>query len=104
MSLEQQRQQLLQQQSELERRVAAIRKDLSGEHSRDSEEQAQERENDDVLNGLLEEAQGQLGRIAAALRKIDEGTYGRCEECGEPIDPRRLESVPDASLCIDCAG
>lgn len=104
MSLEQQRQQLLQQQSELEERVAAIRRDLSGEHSRDSEEQAQERENDDVLNGLLEEAQGQLNRIAAALRKIDEGSYGRCEECGEPIDPRRLESVPDASLCIDCAG
>lgn len=104
MSQEQQRQNLVQLQAELEERVTAIRRDLSGEHSRDSEEQAQERENDDVLNGLLKEARQQLNRIAAALRKIDEGTYGLCEKCGQPIDPRRLESLPDASLCIRCAG
>lgn len=103
MSQEQQRQQLVQQQSALEERIAAIRRDLSGEHSRDSAEQAQERENDDVLNGLLLEAQEQLNRIAAALRKIGDGTYGECEQCGRPIDPRRLESIPDARFCINCA-
>ncbi len=104
MSQEQQRQQLLLQQRELEERVSAIRKDLSRGHSRDSQEQAQERENDEVLNGLLAEAQEQLNRIAAALRKIDEGTYGQCEQCAGPIDSRRLETLPDASLCIRCAG
>lgn len=103
MSQKQQREQLLRQQSELEERIAAIRRDLSSEHSRDSGEQAQERENDDVLNGLLEEAQEQVRRIATALRKIDEGTYGQCEQCGRPIDPRRLETLPDAGLCIRCA-
>ncbi|MEX1196910.1 MAG: TraR/DksA family transcriptional regulator [Pseudohongiellaceae bacterium] len=103
MSQEQQRHQLVKLQTELEERVSAIRRDLSGGHSRDSEEQAQERENDDVLNGLLAEAQDQLNRISAALRKIDEGTYGQCEQCGDSIDPRRLESLPDASLCIKCA-
>ncbi|MGM0632348.1 MAG: TraR/DksA family transcriptional regulator [Pseudomonadota bacterium] len=103
MSQEQQRQQLLLQQSELEERVSAIRRDLSSGHSRDSEEQAQERENDEVLNGLLAEAQEQLNRITAALRKIDEGTYGQCEQCGDTIDSRRLETLPDASLCIRCA-
>lgn len=103
MSQEQQRQQLVKQQSELEERVAAIRRDLSGGHSNDSEDQAQERENDDVLNGLLEEAQEQLDHIASALRKIDEGTYGQCDRCGKAIDPRRLEALPDAGLCIDCA-
>lgn len=103
MTQEQHQEKLKQQQAEMEERVAAIRRDLSGEHSRDSEEQAQERENDDVLNGLLREAQDQLEHINRALQKIEEGSYGRCEECGGEINPERLEALPDASLCIRCA-
>ena len=44
-----------------------------------------------------------LRRIEAALRRCDEGSYGECLECGEPIDPRRLELDPAATLCIGCA-
>ena len=36
------------------------------------------------------------------LKRIDEGTYGRCAHCGEPIGPKRLEALPWAKLCIDC--
>lgn len=44
-----------------------------------------------------------LRRIAEALERIDDGNYGLCRECGEPIDPRRLEFDPTVTLCIDCA-
>ncbi len=44
-----------------------------------------------------------LRRIAAALRRIDEDEYGLCLECGEAINPKRLDFDPTLSLCIDCA-
>ena len=44
-----------------------------------------------------------LRNIEAALRRIDNGDYGACQSCDEPIDPRRLEADPMAALCIDCA-
>lgn len=46
---------------------------------------------------------GQLREIGAALRRIADGSYGECERCEEPIDPRRLDADPTARLCIDCA-
>ncbi len=42
-------------------------------------------------------------RVAAALRRCDDGSYGYCADCDEPIDPRRLEFDPTATLCITCA-
>jgi RNA polymerase-binding transcription factor DksA len=42
-----------------------------------------------------------LDAIDAALGRIDEGTYGRCERCGGPIEPERLEALPWATLCIE---
>lgn len=43
-----------------------------------------------------------LTKIDEALRKLDEGTYGICEDCGEEIPPERLEVMPFAILCRDC--
>ena len=40
--------------------------------------------------------------IDESLRKIQEGTYGLCEECGEEISEKRLNVIPTATLCIDC--
>jgi len=44
----------------------------------------------------------QLVGVEHALHKFKEGTYGYCESCGQPIDPARLEAIPEASLCIKC--
>jgi len=44
--------------------------------------------------------EGELEDIDDALRKLDEGTYGICEECGKPIDEARLEAVPWARYCV----
>jgi DnaK suppressor protein len=42
-------------------------------------------------------------KLKRALAKLDEGSYGRCDRCGGPIAPARLEAVPESTLCIDCA-
>ncbi|MBI3543241.1 MAG: TraR/DksA C4-type zinc finger protein [Deltaproteobacteria bacterium] len=43
-----------------------------------------------------------LVKINEALGRIDDGTFGACEECEEPIEPRRLEARPVSTLCIAC--
>ena len=42
-------------------------------------------------------------RIARALEKLAEGSYGVCDACGEPIAPARLRAAPESVLCITCA-
>jgi len=44
----------------------------------------------------------QLGIITNALTKMDAGTYGKCEVCGKPIEPARLEALPQARSCMVC--
>lgn len=46
--------------------------------------------------------QTQLTQVKKALERIDNGTYGTCENCGEPIPPERLEIIPYATLCVRC--
>ena len=43
------------------------------------------------------------GRIAAALKRMDDGEYGNCLSCGEPIPAPRLEIEPAATQCVACA-
>jgi len=43
-----------------------------------------------------------LREVFAARRRMDAGRYGLCVECGDPIDPRRLEALPASPLCADC--
>jgi DnaK suppressor protein len=51
---------------------------------------------------LISTIEHRLEAIDYALRQADEGRYGICERCGEPIDPARLEVLPEATLCIKC--
>ncbi len=44
----------------------------------------------------------QLTDVEHALHKFEEGTYGLCDNCGQPIVPDRLEALPQASLCMNC--
>ncbi|MFC1961946.1 TraR/DksA family transcriptional regulator [Chloroflexota bacterium] len=43
-----------------------------------------------------------LAAVEHALKKFEEGTYGRCDNCGQAIAPERLEALPQASLCLSC--
>lgn len=52
---------------------------------------------------LIENEQDTLGEVHQALGRIDAGTFGRCEECGEPIARPRLQALPYTRHCIQCA-
>ncbi len=69
----------------------------------DFAEQAVELENGETLVALDREVNAELREIERALRRLEEGSYGECTECGEPISERRLGALPYASLCFDCA-
>ncbi len=58
-----------------------------------------ERERDLALSA---QARAAVDEIDRALAKIEQGTYGICEQCGEPIKKARLKALPYASLCISC--
>ena len=51
---------------------------------------------------LEENSEQVLSQIDAALKRIDDGTFGTCSNCGQPIAEERLEARPWATLCIDC--
>lgn len=44
----------------------------------------------------------EIAAVAHALEKIEKGTYGLCDNCGQAIDPERLEALPQANLCVNC--
>ncbi|MFZ4516369.1 MAG: hypothetical protein ACOYN3_08675 [Acidimicrobiia bacterium] len=101
------RQRLADEQARVEGLIASIRNEmgdgseqeasseLSGydQHPADSGSDTFEREKD---FSILESLESELAEIEAALRRIDDGTYGVDEVTGEPISPERLEAVPTA--------
>lgn len=58
-----------------------------------------ERERDLSIQNNIRDLIEQMGH---AVERIDEGTYGTCERCGQPIDAARLKALPHANLCLDC--
>jgi len=56
-----------------------------------------------MAKASVERREAMLRDIEAALKRIDDGSYGLCQDCDEAIDPRRLEIDPTVLRCIDCA-
>lgn len=85
-------------------RISAIQKDVKHEGiSADWDDQAIERENDEVLNGLGISAEQELGLINSALKRIDKNEYFHCSICHNEIPIKRLELLPFSLHCVDCA-
>jgi DnaK suppressor protein len=55
------------------------------------------------LNAVLDAARQRLADLDLALQRIDAGTYGICERCGQPIPAERLAARPAARTCVGCA-
>ena len=91
---------------ELTKRITAIEKDIHHKDQpveKDFAEQVTQRENDDVLNALDDEAKQTVFQIDAALNRITDGSYGLCESCGNDIAEARLQALPYATTCVSCA-
>ena len=92
--------------AELRSRLAAVERDMRRESdplSADWAEQSTQRANDEVLSCIRVNAEAELREIENALRRLEDGTYGLCRKCGEPIASGRLYSVPHADCCSECA-
>jgi DnaK suppressor protein len=71
-------------------------------HRADLEEMASDTHDADSLCEIMDIEASQIDQIDLALAKIDNGTYGICEDCGGDIPIVRLEALPFATQCIDC--
>lgn len=49
---------------------------------------------------ILDNIEGELADVEHALQRLDDGTYGTCEACGQPIDDARLEAMPATRFCV----
>ena len=56
----------------------------------------------ETAQSLSNHSRGLLTQIDDALRRIDNGTYGTCESCGQAIEKARLDALPYATLCMEC--
>ncbi len=71
-------------------------------HLADLEEMASDTHDTDSVCEIMAVGANTIDQIDQALAKIEEGTYGTCEDCGEHISLERLEAIPFATLCIEC--
>ena len=67
------------------------------QHPADTGTETFERERD---ISILEQVEAELADVERALQRLDDGTYGTCEACGEAIDEERLEALPAARFCL----
>lgn len=89
--------------TELTGRANEIEDDLRQPLDADFSEQAIDLADDEALEGVDDVLRAEARQVRLALARIDNGTYGICTGCGEPIGRARLEAQPTATTCIACA-
>ena len=102
-AIESRRAQLEARLAELNRRLRRIDDELDEPVSERFEDQATEREDDEVLEDLGAAGLREARMVEAALDRIENGSYGICTRCGEEIGDERLDVVPQTPFCRDCA-
>jgi DnaK suppressor protein len=99
---------LEEEQARLKGEYAQLEADSGGQERRDGspfgkrEEEATETAELEKRLALETRINQQQAQVARALDKIEEGNYGTCDRCGQPIGEGRLEALPWASLCLKC--
>ena len=89
--------------AELTAHMKKIEGDLEQPLPADLEDQAIDLEDDEVLEGIARANLQEVRLLQAALDRIQDGSYGICQKCGDPISEARLDAVPYAQICRSCA-
>ncbi|ADR19946.1 TraR/DksA family transcriptional regulator [Calditerrivibrio nitroreducens] len=103
--LESQKQVLLKMREELRQKLKekyAEAISFGTEDGQDSADEAYNLYNKNIMLGRVETDALKLNLVEQALKRIEEGTYGICIECGCDIEEKRLKQVPFARYCVDC--
>ena len=103
MNIKERRDQIETRIAELTGQIKKISDDLDQPLPAHLEDQAIDLEDDEVLERLGQANQQELRLLNDALGRIADGTYGICAKCGENISQARLDAVPYALICRDCA-
>jgi DnaK suppressor protein len=93
---------LKEEQAQVLLELARLREALRTEVDPDADEGDPDLVEREKVMALVQGLERKLESIEYALRQAQEGTYGICERCGQPIDPARLEAVPEATMCVKC--
>jgi DnaK suppressor protein len=103
------RQRLEEMRADLDQDLRALRGDIEGElepgepaQARDTAESGTDMSDADREEAVLEATQGRRDRVQRALDRLDDGSYGRCVDCGRMLSDERLSARPEAERCVDC--
>ena len=84
------------------RGASSIRHELITERSNDPMDQMQSRQDLDLTVRTIDTTWKTKKAVELALKLLRNGEYGTCQECGEAINPKRLEAIPWTTLCVAC--
>ncbi len=94
---------LLKSKLEIESRIASAHNEHSNTpESSEETEQAQDRNSKEILVKILEKDSLRLRQVKEALKNIEKGEYGECNNCGCEIEEKRLLALPLARNCLEC--
>jgi len=94
---------LLERHAALTAHLNKLERSLDETPPNDWEDRSSERQGDEVLENLGNMELEELKHIQAALTRIDDGTYGICRKCSEPVSDKRLKLLPETPFCRNCA-
>ncbi len=100
--LESERKRLLEELEQLKASVPPVNERREGSPFGKREEGATETLELEKRWSLEKRIRDSMAEVEHALHKLDDGTYGLCDICGQSIDPARLEALPQANLCLGC--
>ena len=100
--LENEQKRLIEELEQLKANVRPAEERREGSRCGKREEEATESLELERRLAMEKQIRKQLAEVEGALGKFEEGTYGLCEGCGQPIDPARLEALLQAKLCLSC--
>jgi len=101
-NLEQERKRLIEELEQVKANGNSKKEQQGASSFRGKEEAADATTDLERRIALETQKRNSLAGVEHALRKIDAGTYGICDNCGQPIDPARMEALPHAVRCMMC--
>ncbi|GIH80576.1 TraR/DksA family transcriptional regulator [Planobispora longispora] len=87
---------------ELDRSIGVLRGDPQAERDRSAADAGSDLTDADRNRAMLDVAAQHRRSVVEALKRLDEGLYGLCVDCGKPVPEGRLEARPEASRCVEC--
>jgi DnaK suppressor protein len=88
--------------ADLDRSIGVLQGDPVAVRDRSAADAGSDLSDTDRTQAMLTVATAQRRAVVDAVRRVDEGTYGRCVDCGSPVPEGRLEARPEAARCVQC--